>query len=330
MKTEDDVGSPESGVIGGKQPIMGDGKQIWVHCKAVRITLCILFSVCQDEVFLCSLGCLGTLCRPGWPLTQRSFYLPNAGTKGMHYYYYLGFVFLFLFCYYYFFMCIGIFPACYVWGRLVPWNWSWQLWAATWVLGTEPESFGRAASVLNHWAISPATPRMTLNFQLQEISQPPTQMELQASHPVSLQKRRIFFNYFKLCVCVCLTMWTRVHTPQMPETKDPHGGRLGNQKSNFSSLEEQEGLSCWAIHQPRGRIQLCGFYCLEQPSFRYDRTDSNKKIISLVKREKFFTSVVLLNVLYWLVGWFWVLFFVLVCLFWIRGLVMCTPVYAQT
>jgi hypothetical protein len=49
-----------------------------------------------------------------------------------------------------------------------------------------------------------------------------------------------------------------------------------------------------------------------------------------VKREKFFTSVVLLNVLYWLVGWFWVLFFVLVCLFWIRGLVMCTPVYAQT
>ena len=137
MKTEDDVGSPESGVIGGKQPIMGDGKQIWVHCKAVRITLCILFSVCQDEVFLCSLGCLGTLCRPGWPLTQRSFYLPNAGTKGMHYYYYLGFVFLFLFCYYYFFMCIGIFPACYVWGRLVPWNWSWQLWAATWVLGIE-------------------------------------------------------------------------------------------------------------------------------------------------------------------------------------------------
>lgn len=142
--------------------------------------------------------------------------------------------------------------------------------------------------------------------------------------------KKIFFNYFKLCVCVCLTMWTRVHTPQMPETKDPHGGRLGNQKSNFSSLEEQEGLSCWAIHQPRGRIQLCGFYCLEQPSFRYDRTDSNKKIISLVKREKFFTSVVLLNVLYWLVGWFWVLFFVLVCLFWIRGLVMCTPVYAQT
>ena len=111
MKTEDDVGSPESGVIGGKQPIMGDGKQIWVHCKAVRITLCILFSVCQDEVFLCSLGCLGTLCRPGWPLTQRSFYLPNAGTKGMHYYYYLGFVFLFLFCYYYFFHVHWYFPC---------------------------------------------------------------------------------------------------------------------------------------------------------------------------------------------------------------------------
>ena len=44
-----------------------------------------------------------------------------------------------------------------VWGCQIPWNWNYrQLWAAMWVLGIEPESFGRAVSALNGWIISPA------------------------------------------------------------------------------------------------------------------------------------------------------------------------------
>lgn len=36
---------------------------------------------------------------------------------------------------------------------LFPWNWSYRwLWAAVWVLGTEPEYTGRTASALNSWA----------------------------------------------------------------------------------------------------------------------------------------------------------------------------------
>jgi hypothetical protein len=38
-----------------------------------------------------------------------------------------------------------------------PWNWSYRwLWGAMWLLGIEPRFSGRAASVLNCWAISPA------------------------------------------------------------------------------------------------------------------------------------------------------------------------------
>ena len=42
-------------------------------------------------------------------------------------------------------------------GCWIPWKWSYKwLCAVTWVLRTEPGSSGRAASALNHWAISPA------------------------------------------------------------------------------------------------------------------------------------------------------------------------------
>ena len=38
------------------------------------------------------------------------------------------------------------------WGRRIPWSWSYrQLWAAMWVLGTEPRSSARTASAINHW-----------------------------------------------------------------------------------------------------------------------------------------------------------------------------------
>ena len=46
----------------------------------------------------------------------------------------------------------------------ISWNWSYrQVWAAIWVLGLEPGSSGRAASALNHWAISPAPDMPDLN-----------------------------------------------------------------------------------------------------------------------------------------------------------------------
>ena len=42
-----------------------------------------------------------------------------------------------------------------MWGCPMPWNWSHrQLWAAMWVLGSEPRSSGRAASALYHGVIS--------------------------------------------------------------------------------------------------------------------------------------------------------------------------------
>ena len=54
-------------------------------------------------------------------------------------------------------MCNCVLPACmYMCRCQVSWNWSYrQLWAAMWVLGMEPGPSGRAASALNHWAISP-------------------------------------------------------------------------------------------------------------------------------------------------------------------------------
>lgn len=45
-------------------------------------------------------------------------------------------------------------------GCWILWSW-WLLWAAVWLLGTELRSSGRAASALNHWAISPASPAYT-------------------------------------------------------------------------------------------------------------------------------------------------------------------------
>ena len=51
-----------------------------------------------------------------------------------------------------------------VWGCRIPWNWNHrQLWAFLWVLGIEPRSSGRTASVLNHWSISPVP---TASFSL--------------------------------------------------------------------------------------------------------------------------------------------------------------------
>lgn len=45
----------------------------------------------------------------------------------------------------------------FVWGHQIPWKWSYrQSWTTIWVLGIEPRSFGRAASALKSWAISPA------------------------------------------------------------------------------------------------------------------------------------------------------------------------------
>lgn len=41
---------------------------------------------------------------------------------------------------------------------LITWNWGCKdLWAAHWVLGTEPGSSVRAVSALNHWAIRPVS-----------------------------------------------------------------------------------------------------------------------------------------------------------------------------
>ena len=59
-----------------------------------------------------------------------------------------------------------------VWGCQIPWNWNYrQLWAATWVLGIEPRSFGRAATALNCWAVSPAPGFCFLNCSLSLVIQ---------------------------------------------------------------------------------------------------------------------------------------------------------------
>lgn len=48
-------------------------------------------------------------------------------------------------------------------GHLIPWNWNYRLlWAATWVLGIDPQASARAAYVPNHWTISPANTHTTL------------------------------------------------------------------------------------------------------------------------------------------------------------------------
>ena len=39
-----------------------------------------------------------------------------------------------------------------------------QLWAAMWMLRVEPRSSGRAATALNHWAISPALQSRNFHF----------------------------------------------------------------------------------------------------------------------------------------------------------------------
>ena len=60
-------------------------------------------------------------------------------------------------------MCVCVLCPCLVplkvrRGCQIPWNWSYrQLWAASWVLGSEPRSSARAASALLCWAIYPAT-----------------------------------------------------------------------------------------------------------------------------------------------------------------------------
>lgn len=59
-------------------------------------------------------------------------------------------------------MCVCILCVCLVPAEVrrryqIPWNWSHgQLGGATWVLGTKPEAFVRAASPSQHWSISPA------------------------------------------------------------------------------------------------------------------------------------------------------------------------------
>ena len=52
-------------------------------------------------------------------------------------------------------------------GCWISWDWSYgQLWAAVWVLGTKPSSFGRTASALNCWAITPASKIKSKNNKL--------------------------------------------------------------------------------------------------------------------------------------------------------------------
>ena len=60
--------------------------------------------------------------------------------------------------FYFYFMCNGVLPAWIsMWGCWGFWSWSYrELWAATWVLGTDLGSSGRLASALSYWAISPA------------------------------------------------------------------------------------------------------------------------------------------------------------------------------
>jgi hypothetical protein len=54
-----------------------------------------------------------------------------------------------------------------VWGCQVTWSWSYrQLWAVMWVLGFEPKSSGKAASVLRCWAISPIS---VLSYRTQDL-----------------------------------------------------------------------------------------------------------------------------------------------------------------
>ena len=46
----------------------------------------------------------------------------------------------------FYFLCVLVFC---LWGCRISWNWSYrQLWAAMWLLGIEPRSFGREASAL--------------------------------------------------------------------------------------------------------------------------------------------------------------------------------------
>ena len=58
----------------------------------------------------------------------------------------------------YLFVYIGVLPACMsVWGCKIPWNWNCtQLWVAMWCWKLNSGPFGRTASALNCWAISPA------------------------------------------------------------------------------------------------------------------------------------------------------------------------------
>ena len=70
---------------------------------------------------------------------------------------YLCFI-LWLFCLHVY-MCTKYMPSAHRGEKTVqmPWHWSyWWLRATLYVLGTEPGSSARAASVLNHWAISSA------------------------------------------------------------------------------------------------------------------------------------------------------------------------------
>jgi hypothetical protein len=65
--------------------------------------------------------------------------------------------------------CVCLMPREIRGGHQMPWNWSYRwLWAATWVLGTEPKSSAAVASEVNHWAISPALTSLHSYTQLSQ------------------------------------------------------------------------------------------------------------------------------------------------------------------
>ena len=85
-----------------------------------------------------------------------------------------------------YFLCALVFclHTCLCWGCQIPWNWTYrQVWAAMWVLGIEPGFSGRAVSVLNLWAISPAPNGCSLRSWVAEhCSSPPTRSKFKTYH----------------------------------------------------------------------------------------------------------------------------------------------------